>query len=255
MNCEELRILLPEYIDGLLDEPTSGVVRSHLENCSACREQHSELSSFLDFTTSLSGVNPPQGMKAEFMEMMEAEMTPRQGRIIAIPAWLKIAAVLAVAMITFSGGYYLGNEKERTQQQRLEVALNQTKQQVLMAGLQELTGPQKIKAVYSISQSGQSGDDLIDALVTTMNSDKNINVRLAAINALTGMLEMNPRVKKELIRSLSLQENALLQISLIQVLTESGVKEAKTAIESIAGRKETDEKVKDFAKDMIKIII
>ena len=91
MNCEELRILLPEYIDGLLDEPTSGVVRSHLENCSACREQHSELSSFLDFTTSLSGVNPPQGMKAEFMEMMEVEMTPRQGRIIAIPAWLKVA--------------------------------------------------------------------------------------------------------------------------------------------------------------------
>jgi hypothetical protein len=135
------------------------------------------------------------------------------------------------------------------------VALNQTKQQVLLASLQDFTGPQKIEAVYSISQSGQSGDALIDALVATMNSDKNINVRLAAINALTGMMDKNPRVKKELIRSLSLQDNSLLQISLIQVLTESGVTEAKTEIESIARSEDTDENVKAFAKDMIKIII
>ena len=139
--------------------------------------------------------------------------------------------------------------------EKLELALTQTRQQVLLAGLQELTGPQKIKAVYSIGQSGQTGDDLIDALVTTMNSDKNINVRLAAINALTGMIEKNPRVQKELIRSLSLQDNSLLQISLIQVLSESGVKEAKAEIESIVRKEETDEKVKAFAKDMIKIII
>ena len=141
------------------------------------------------------------------------------------------------------------------EQQQLEVALNQTKQQVLLASLHDFTGPQKIEAVYSISQSGQSGDALIDALVATMNSDKNINVRLAAINALTGMMDKNPRVKKELIRSLSLQDNSLLQISLIQVLTESGVTEAKTEIELIARSEDTDENVKAFAKDMIKIII
>lgn len=252
MNCEELKILLPEYIDGLLDEQRSSIVAGHLESCPACREHYTELSSFLGFTASLVGVNPPQGMKAEFLEMMEAEMAPRQRRIILVPVWLKVAAVLVLAMITFSGGYYFGSEK---QQEKLELALTQTRQQVLLAGLQELTGPQKIMAVYSIGQSGQTGDDLIDALVTTMNSDKNINVRLAAINALTGMLEKNPRVQKELIRSLSLQDNSLLQISLIQVLSESGVKEAKAEIESIARKEETDEKVKAFAKDMIKIII
>jgi hypothetical protein len=100
-----------------------------------------------------------------------------------------------------------------------------------------------------------SGDALVDALVNTMNSDKNVNVRLAAINALSGMVKNNEKVKKELIRSLSLQENALLQISLIQVLTESGVKEAKDEIESIVGNEKTDANVKAYAKDMIKIII
>ena len=75
------------------------------------------------------------------------------------------------------------------------------------------------------------------------------------LDALTGMIGKNQRVKDELIRSLSIQNNPLLQISLIQVLTESGVKEAKDEIESMSRSEKTDEKVKAFAKDMIKIII
>lgn len=252
MNCEEIRIHLPEYIDGILDEETTELVKRHLEGCSSCREQQMEMSSFLAFADSLPEILPPLGMKEEFLAMAGAEKQPVVRSIVQVPAWLKVAAVLVLVMITFSGGYYFGGER---QSQRLEVALNQSRKQVLLAGLQELTGPQKIQAVYSISQSGQSGDDLIDALTATMNSDKNVNVRLAAINALTGMMDKNPRVKKELIRSLSLQENSLLQISLIQVLSEGGVKEARSEIESIARKEETDEKVKAFAKDMIKIII
>ena len=118
-----------------------------------------------------------------------------------------------------------------------------------------MTGPQKIEAVYSISSSGNVNNDLIDALVHTMNSDKNTNVRLAAITALSGMMEKNNRIKQELIKSLTIQENPLLQISLIQVLTEKGVKEAKPQIESITNNEKTDESVKAYAKDMMKVII
>ena len=194
-------------------------------------------------------------MKEEFLELMETEMRPKQKRMVGVPDWLKIAAIFILTMITFSTGYYIGSGKGRQREQQMEVTLNQTKQQVLIASLLDLSGPQKINAVYSISQSGQSGDALIDALVATMNSDKNVNVRLAAINALTGMIGKNPRVKYELIRSLALQDNSLLQISLIQALTESGVKEARSEIESIARKVNTDERVKAIAKDMIKIII
>jgi len=255
MNCEEVKINLPEYIDGKLDEQTTEAVRNHLESCPVCSEVHAEMKSFLSFTDSFPEIEPPRGMKAEFLELMEAEMPKKQKQILMVPAWLKVAAVIALALMTYSGGYYFGAEKGKEQHQQMEVALNQTKQQVLLASLQDFTGPQKIEAVYNISQSGQTGDALIDALVSTMNSDKNVNVRLAAINALSGMIVKNQRVKNELIRSLPLQENPLLQISLIQVLTESGVKEAKDEIESMARSEKTDDNVKAFAKDMIKAII
>ena len=69
------------------------------------------------------------------------------------------------------------------------------------------------------------------------------------------MVHKNDKVKSELIHSLTVQENPLLQISLIQVLTESGVKEAKDEIESITENESTDEHVREYAKDMIKTII
>jgi len=125
---------------------------------------------------------------------------------------------------------------------------------VLLASLRDYTGPQKIEAVYNISNTPNVNNDLIEALVYTMNSDKNTNVRLAAITALSGMMEKNSKIKHELIKSLSIQENPLLQISLIQVLTEKGVKEAKPQIESITNNEKTDESVKAFAKDMMKTI-
>jgi anti-sigma factor RsiW len=255
MKCEDVKIELPAYIDGQLDKQSTEAVRSHLEMCDDCRKLYSEMNSFLSFMDSFPEEKAPAGMKEEFMKLVEEEMPKQQRRIVMIPAWMKVAAMIVVALVTYSTGYYMGNEKGEAKTQQLEVALNQTKQQVLLAGLQEYTGPQKIEAVYNISQSGMSGDALVDALVNTMNSDKNVNVRLAAINALSGMMKDNAKVKKELIRSLSLQDNALLQISLIQVLTESGVKEAKDEIESIVKSDKTDENVKAYAKDMIKIII
>ena len=255
MRCEEIKLNLPEYIDQKMDGRIAEAIGHHLESCKECSDLCTELKMFLDFTDNLDDIEPPPGMKAEFLKMMEMEMPQKPKVVKMVPSWLKIASIIIFALLTYTTGYYLGSERVNEKIRTLEVALDQTKQQVSLASLQDFTGPQKIDAVYNISQSGQTCDALIDALVNTMNTDKNVNVRLAAINALTGMIGKNQRVKNELIRSLSVQVNPLLQISLIQVLTESGVKEAKDEIESMSRNEKTDENVKAFAKDMIKIII
>lgn len=74
MKCEEVKINLPEYIDGKLDEQTTKAVQTHLDACVACNELHQEMKSFLGFTDSLPEIEPPVGMKAEFMQMLEAKM-------------------------------------------------------------------------------------------------------------------------------------------------------------------------------------
>jgi len=255
MDCELVKINLPEYIDRKLDETTSKAIRSHLESCPSCKEFHNELSSFLNYMDSFPTPEVPEGMKEEFEGMMASLGNQEKKKNLLIPMWTKIAAMLVFMFGTYWLGFQVGSHKGEIVQNQLTSELSTQKQQVLLASLRDYTGPQKIDAVYSISTTENVSPELIDALVHTMNSDKNTNVRLAAISALSGMMDKNNRVKTELIKSLAVQENPLLQISLIQVLTEKGVKEAKQQIETITNNEKTDESVKAYAKDMMKIII
>lgn len=253
MKCEEIRINLPEYIDGKLKGDLMEAVELHLESCHPCKEFYSELKSFLEFTGSIPDVEPPVGMEEEFLKLAEEEMKVSKGNVARFPGWLRVAAMFIFAAGTFIAGYLTGFGENETKQLRSEVG--ELRQKVLLTSLREMSGPEKIDAVYSIKASGIMGDDIVNALVYTMNSDKNVNVRLAAILALSEMINDGKNVKRELINSLALQDNPLLQISLIQVLTTSGVKEARKQIESISEDVNTDQNVKEFAQDMIKTII
>ena len=253
MKCEELKINIPEYIDGKLDKDTSALIRNHIDICSSCKEIYSELNSFLKFTDSFLDIEPPEGMKDEFMQLAEFGDHQVKKRKLIVPSWLKVAAMIIIVFGTFAAGYFAGSEKSENRQLMAEV--ENLKQQVLLAGLSDYSGPQKIEAVYSVTAVGQTNEELINTLVYTLNSDKNVNVRLAALNVLSGLMENNESVKSELINSLTVQENPLLQISLIQVLTESGVKEARDKIQSISNNEKTDQSVKEFARDMVKTII
>ncbi len=197
----------------------------------------------------------PVGMKEEFAGMIASLEIQETKKVHILPMWLKIAAMVVLIFGTYILGYRIGTEKSELVQNQLSSEISAQKQQVLLASLRDYTGPQKIEAVYCISNSGNVSDELIGALVHTMNSDKNTNVRLAAITALSEMMDKNQLIKMELIKSLAVQENPLLQISLIQVLTEKGVREAKSQIEMITNNEKTDENVKVYAKDMMKIII
>ncbi len=253
MKCEEIKINLPEYIDGKLDINSAEKIGTHLQHCESCMELYTELKSFLKFTDSFPDIEPPEEMKDEFMNLLETEEQFKNKKIIYLPDWIKIAATIIIALGTFAAGYFTGSENNQVGE--LQAELNTIKKEALLAGLKDYSGPQKIEAVYNIKTLGNADNSLVEALVYTMNSDKNVNVRLAAINALSEMMPKNPNIKNELIQSLSLQDNPLLQISLIQVLTESGVKEAKEKIESISKDKNTNEQVREYAKDMIKTII
>jgi hypothetical protein len=254
MKCEEVKINLPEYIDRKLDETTRCNVEVHLEGCPSCKAQLEEMTSFLTFMDSVSAPDTPEGMREEFATMLASLDVQEKKKVRLMPMWTKIAAIVVFAFGTYGLGYKVGTHKSEIVQNELTSEISAQKQQVLLASLREYTGPQKIEAVYNISNTQNINSELIDALVYTMNSDKNTNVRLAAITALSEMMNKNTRIKKELIKSLAIQENPLLQISLIQVLTENGVKEAKPQIESITNNEKTDESVKAFAKDMMKTI-
>lgn len=61
MNCNEVKILLHDYVDELLDEETENLVQKHVNKCDKCREFYFKLRVFFDLLKDIPfTVEPPK---------------------------------------------------------------------------------------------------------------------------------------------------------------------------------------------------
>lgn len=89
----------------------------------------------------------------------------------------------------------------------------------LLSGLSNMqSAASRINAVASASRMKSNRNEVVDALVHTLNNDPNANVRLAALDGLT-RFHKEAYVRRKLAASLNNQQDPLVQINLIDMLT------------------------------------
>jgi hypothetical protein len=104
----------------------------------------------------------------------------------------------------------------------------------------------RIAAVVETPGFKNTGNNIVDALVATLNNDPNANVRLAALDGLARFYQ-ETYVKKKLIASLKRQQDPVVQITMINLLIrmrESGI---VSELESIINDENAQKAVKDCA--------
>jgi hypothetical protein len=125
------------------------------------------------------------------------------------------------------------------------------KREIIFTGLRNMDAPsQRMIAVSKAYQLVNIDHDIIDALTKTLNSDPNTNVRLAALEAL-GKFHREPYVKKKLVGSLKKQNDPMVQIALIELLTNMREKSILQELNKIVNDTRTMEAVKDHAYSSI----
>lgn len=88
--------------------------------------------------------------------------------------------------------------------------------------------------------------DMIDTLEKTMNNDPNSNVRLAALESI-GRFYQEPYVAQKLARSLSTQDDPMVQIELINLLSRVDSIDIQDQLFALTNDPETLDAVKDEA--------
>lgn len=104
----------------------------------------------------------------------------------------------------------------------------------------------RISAVSYISRISKIDHAILSALVKTINNDPNSNVRLAALEAL-GRFSNETFVKDQLIKSLSIQKDPIIQIALIELLTNMRERKIIDELERIANDESEIPPVKEQA--------
>ena len=92
------------------------------------------------------------------------------------------------------------------------------------------------------------------ALIRTLNQDENVNVRLAALEALKPYAT-DSSVREALIRSIAKQESPLVQVSLAELMVALQEKGAATEFEKLVESGNIPAEVKEKLRESIKVLI
>lgn len=121
------------------------------------------------------------------------------------------------------------------------------KEALLFTLLKEESASQRLRAVSYTEDISNPDQTIINALVMTLNHDKNTNVRLAALYSLARYSD-NPAVRDSLVRSLNIQTEPIVQIVLINLLTEMKEVKAIKPLRDIISNEKTLKDVRSMAE-------
>jgi len=255
--------LLPEYIGGMLSKNQEESVKLHLDECASCRQAYEQELQLEQEFSLVKPVQPGQKLKKDVFAMIEEEKKglhsspkARQVFFFSRQAMSKVAA----AVLLLAVGYWWGNKDDSPVADNNQVAemkeeISEIKEMLMLANLKAQYPSERIQAVSQVESYNKVDPKLIEALVTTLNTDASPNVRLAAANALQKFATVNSTVRAELVRSLEFQTEPIVQISLINMMVELEEKSAVNKLKSLIDNTETLPEVRKQAQLGIEVLI
>jgi HEAT repeat protein len=113
---------------------------------------------------------------------------------------------------------------------------------------------QRLQAVNVAALTPQADAELLMALIHTLHFDENVNVRLAAVEALLNY-QQHPQVRRALVHSLGIQTDPNVQLALIHGLTRMGEKAAVPQLLRLLEEQELQQVVRQQINESISILI
>jgi HEAT repeat protein len=118
---------------------------------------------------------------------------------------------------------------------------------VAVSLLQQSSAAERLRGVSWSHRIDQPGDDVLSALLDALRHDGNVNVRLAAIDALRQSNQSN-RVREGLIDAIGHQSSPLVQIELIDALVDLRERRSRDALKALVENDRTERAVRERAE-------
>ena len=224
---QELHInLVTGYLDGTLSEADRQQLQSLIDSGDIDVLDLVDMEKIYRDAGSIDVPAPGPRMHDRFYAMLDKESkkqpVPRISKNglhnIHFPSWLQYAAVAATLAVGVLIGDLFAPFSDRDE--RIDLLSSEVTQmrEVLMISLLQNDSPvERLRAVNISQQIPTSEDRVVEALLHTLNTDSNVNVRMAAVNALVERGN-NPEVRRGLIESIAQQQSPLVQITLADAM-------------------------------------
>lgn len=279
MTCDETKLLLAEYWSQSLGEAEELAFEAHIAGCDPCRMEAERLGAMWKSLALIPGSSrdfePGPNLRNRFYEALGAyrqglESAPRRSvrdRILALwpkrPEW-QIASSFALLIVGLLAGYELRSggqvplanhdagqdSNPGTELSQLRGEVSSMRQMVALSLMQQQSAGERLRGVSYAYQAPASDTQVLSALLTTVNQDESVGVRVAAVDALHAF-GASPVTREAIIQSIPKQDAPLVQIKLIDLLVDLKEKEAVPDLEKLAADETKNASVREYAKSAI----
>jgi len=270
MTCDRIQERFADFLTGELEESARREVQDHIAACAACRTELEQLTATWARLDLLPAEQPSGRVRAGFYEMLERykegldgrRPEPRLVRRFAAwwdRAWLRkpaFAAALALVLLVvgIGAGYRIRGGSGVREMAALRGEVRDIRQTMALSLLSQPSAVERLQGVNYTQRVDRPDNRTLAALFETLNSDPNVNVRLAAVDALY-LFRDAQGVKESLAASLAGQQAPLVQIALIDLLVEVRETHAADSLKALIASGELDPAVKQRAEQGLKELI
>jgi anti-sigma-K factor RskA len=234
MKCEEMGELLPDYLQGSLKAEQDELVEKHIAECADCREDVAIWKKL----SLLPVEQPSKDSRLRFEATLNAYQVGRNDKAAAelgrekrgtLWNWLRsplgaVAWSAALLVVGVFAGSYVGNKPTHANADQNEIAamhseLTNMRQLVVLSMLQQQSASERLQGVSYSQREEHLDPQVLAALVHTLRYDNSVDVRLAALDALSRH-GGQPQVRKDVVDALQEQQSPLVQVALIDQMLE-----------------------------------
>jgi putative zinc finger protein len=261
MRCPEMMERLTDRLHGRLDGQSDRELTEHLAGCPACRAEAEQTEGLWRRLGGLEASEdvPSARMRSRLWAALSAYEERRSGlggRLREAierlwprePAWQLAFTAAALVVGLLAGSRLTPNASGEIRALRGE--LHSMQQTISVSLLQHQSASERLRGV-DLSTRVTTDDTVIAALLDTVRHDTNVNVRLAAIDALAPVVA-RPPVSRELLAMLEGQDSTLVRASVAEVLLRADVAGAAQAVNKFLAEEELEGPARDYLKALMR---
>ena len=249
MNCERFEERMSDYLAGR----STPELDAHLETCADCRAEAERLRGIWQNLGLIGAGQPSRALRGRFYQSLEAYQHGRETAAQPKQPWFRLPvfqlayAALLVLIGVVAGHSLAGGGRNAVEVAQLQGEVQNMRQMVTLALLQQQSPSERLRGVDWGTRVDNPDSQVLSALLSTLDHDTNVNVRLAAVDALRKFSEM-PLVRRSLDRSLVRQESPLVQVALIDLLVGMRARDAAPGLRSLVNTTNINPDVKERAQ-------
>lgn len=263
MRCDEMGERIPEWLAGELGEPQLAALRAHLASCPGCAEEAAAMERLWRELGEGGEMEPPAALGERFAARLAAEIARERRRVVAIGArrppallggfradWPKWAAVAATLVVGVFVGGELADRRASREIDGLRAEMRSLHETVTVALLAERSASERLRGVAYGRSVSDDDERVAAALLATLLEDPDVNVRLAALDALAPRArraDERPRLVAAVVR----QDSPLVQLSLLDLLLESDDPAARRDLEQLLDNPNLEPVVRGYLRDRL----